>query len=375
MFENVKAFCDSFLPMGIPGGDLYILQDGKELLRYTFGYSDLENKTPVKGDEQYYIHSCSKPLTCVAAMQLWEKGMFKLDDPISDYLPEFAEMTVKTEDGIRKATTPITIKNLFTMTAGLNYDRGTPAIKRLRQETNDACPTRLFVKALAEGPLDFEPGDRYQYSLCHDVLAVLVEVLSGQKFEDYVKEHIFLPLGMTKSTFLPTLEEKKHIVPLYRFNQELGKPVFVDCSGYNFGTAYASGSGGAVSTVEDYVKFLEALRLGDVILKKETIDLMTTNHLTEHQMRTYPPAKNYGYGLGMRTPWENGIRTDFGWGGAGGAYLAVDRAHNMSVYYAQHLLESPNQGIRPKAYYQVLEELYGLPSVKTEPANANKLTY
>ena len=119
MFESVKSFCDSFLEMGVPGGDLYIKQDGKELLRYTFGYSDLENQIPVKGNERYYLYSCSKPITCVAALQLWEKGLFKLDDPLSDYLPEFAEMTVKTEDGIRKAKTPILIRNLFTMTAGL----------------------------------------------------------------------------------------------------------------------------------------------------------------------------------------------------------------------------------------------------------------
>ena len=123
------------------------------------------------------------------------------------------------------------------------------------------------------------------------------------------------------------------------------------------------------------MKFLEALRVGDVILKKETIDLMAANQLTEHQARTYPPVKNYGYGLGVRTPRPGGIRTDCGWGGAAGAYLAVDRAHNMSVYYAQHLLESPNQGMRVRMYYKTLEELYGIPAVRTEPANANKLTY
>ena len=191
MFEKTKAVCDSFLEMGVPGFDLMVCKDGQCVLRYMNGYSDRENKIPMKGNERYNIFSCSKPITCVAAMQLWEKGAFRLEDKLSDYMPEYAEMTVKTEQGIKKAERPIHIHNLFEMTAGFSYVLNSPALMQLKKETNGRCPTREVARALAEEPLLFEPGERYHYSLGHDVLAALVEVLTGQKFEAYVKENIF----------------------------------------------------------------------------------------------------------------------------------------------------------------------------------------
>ena len=128
--------------------------------------------------------------------------MFSLEDDLANYLPAFREMTVKTKDGIQKAKNPIKIHHLFEMTAGLNYDRKTPALQACYEATNGRCPTVEAVNEIAKTPLEFEPGTGWRYSLCHDVLAALVEVLSGQKFEIYVKEHIFDPLGMTDSDFL-----------------------------------------------------------------------------------------------------------------------------------------------------------------------------
>ena len=107
MFEKTKALCDSFLDMVVPGFDLMVCKDGECVLRYMNGYSDRENRIPIKGDERYNIFSCSKPITCTAAMQLWERGAFKLEDKLSDYMPEFAEMTVRTEQGVRRAERPI----------------------------------------------------------------------------------------------------------------------------------------------------------------------------------------------------------------------------------------------------------------------------
>ena len=187
MFEKLKSFCDSFLGMGVPGFDLVIYKDGKCILRYMNGYSDLENKVKIDGNERYNIYSCSKVITCTAALQLWEKGLFSLEDKISDYMPEFKEMTVRTDDGIKKAENPILIKHLFEMTAGFSYGCYSPQLKRCIEETSGKCPTREAMKYLAKEPLLFEPGDRWEYSLCHDVLAAFVEVVSGEKFETYVK--------------------------------------------------------------------------------------------------------------------------------------------------------------------------------------------
>lgn len=207
MFERTKMFCDSFLEMGVPGFDLAVYKGGDCILRYMNGYSDIENKIKMQGNERCNIYSCSKVITCVAALQLWEKGLFSLEDKLSDYMPEFEEMMVKAESGIKKAENPILLKHLFEMTAGFSYNTASPQILRCKEETNGKCSTRETMKYLAKEPLLFEPGDRWEYSLCHDVLAALVEAVSGEKFEDYVKKNIFDVLGMKNSTFmLPEIE-------------------------------------------------------------------------------------------------------------------------------------------------------------------------
>ena len=122
MFEQTKKFCDTFIEMGHPGFDLAVFKDGECILRYMNGYSDIENKIKVNGNEKYNIYSCSKVITCTAALQLWDKGLYSLEDKLSDYMPEFKEMTVKTSDGIKKAENPILIKHLFEMTAGFSYE-------------------------------------------------------------------------------------------------------------------------------------------------------------------------------------------------------------------------------------------------------------
>lgn len=378
MFEKTKALCDSFLDMGVPGFDLMVCQDGQCVLRYMNGYSDRHNKIPMKGNERYNIYSCSKPITVTALMQLWEKGLFKLEDKLSDYMPEFAEMTVRTPEGIKKAENPIYIHNLFSMSAGFNYNIQAPALRQLRADTENRCPTREFARALAQEPLDFEPGTMYQYSLCHDVLAALLEVLTGEKFENYVKAHIFDPLGMTRSDFLLPLEDYSTIVPLYKgtASGEVITHFLGTVPSYRIGIQHASGGAGCVSTVEDYMKFLEALREGERLLKRDTIRLMTTNRLTEEMQTGYKLAKHYGYGLGLRTAKEGSGRYDFGWGGAAGAYLAIDLPHKISLYYAQHVITSPNVNLRGKVYTTVLEELTGIVA-DDDPLDPelNKLTY
>lgn len=364
MFESVLELTRSFLDMGVPGYDLSVWKDGKCVLRHMGGYADFENKIPVQGNERYNIYSCSKLITCSAAMQLWEKGLFSLEDPLADYMPEFSEMTVQTENGICKAKNPILIRNLFEMTAGFSYDLNTPQLELCRRETNGRCPTRETMRYLAKEPLIFEPGEQWRYSLCHDVLAALVEVISGQRFEVYVKEHIFDPLGMTDSTFLLPYSQLDSVACQYAFKD--GKAVEREKTvRYRLGSEYASGGAGCVSTVDDYMKFLEAMRVGDSILKKQTIALMATDRLTPQQKQTFSLAKTKGYGLGMRTPREGLPYTEFGWGGAAGAYASVDIPNGLSIFYAQHLLQSPNQGIRSEIYKNVYHQLQGS-SAETE---------
>jgi len=359
MFEKTKEFCDSFLTLGLPGFDLAVYRNGECILRHMNGYSDLENKIKINGKERYNIYSCSKGFTCVAALQLLEKGLFSLEDKLSDYMPEFSEMTVKTEDGgVKKAENPILIKHLFEMTAGFSYNCGSPEILRAKEETNGKCPTRETMKYLAKEPLLFEPGDQYKYSLCHDVLAAFVEVISGEKFEDYVKKNIFDVAGMNDSTFMLPESELPTISEQYKFKNGKAVNAGKNIVTYKLGSEYASGGAGAISTVDDYIKFLEALRT-DKLLKPETRELMTTDRLSDYQKRTYDKRDTHGYGLGVRCPKAGGDDLDFGWGGAACAHWGIDMTNKISIYFGAHIHSSPVQGIRSLTYSFVLAELAG----------------
>lgn len=357
MFKKTKSLCDSFLDMGVPGFDLAVYKGGECILRHYNGYSDIENKVKINGKERYNIYSCSKPITCTAALQLLEKGLFSLEDKLSDYMPEFENMTVETENGIEKAKNPILIKHLFEMTSGLSYALESPSLMKCREETKGVCQTREAMKYAAREPLCYEPGERWQYSMSHDVLAALVEVLSDERFEDYVKKNIFDVCGMNDSTFILPDDELSTVAEQYRF--EDGKPVNIGKAVhpfYKLGTEYASGGAGCISTVDDCIKFLEGLRTG-VLIKPETLELMTTDRLSEAQKVTYWTKGTHGYGLGVRCDCGIGNNIDFGWGGAAGAYMAVDLKNDISIYYGCHLHSSPGQGPRSLLYRLVMAEL------------------
>lgn len=346
MFDKLNKLLDLFIDMGIPGYDCRILKDGECIYHRMDGYADLEQKLPMTGKERYNIYSFSKAITCAAALKAWEKGLFRLEDRLSDYLPEFSEMTVLSEDGtVRKAQNPILIKHLFAMTAGLHYKTKAEIFEKARQDTDGRCPTRETVKYLATEPLLFEPGTRWNYSFCHDVLAAVIEVVTGQRFNDYLKEHIFAPLGMIQTTFLLPADELDTITPQYRFNKETKKAV--DCGKeirlYKFGSEYESGGAGGISTMEDYLKFLEALRKGEV-LKPETMELMLRDQLNEDARKNYwYPC--HSYGLGTRVPLA-GKSNDYGWGSASGMLHLVVPEHGITAVYMQHLLVSPNTTLR-----------------------------
>ena len=356
MFERTKAFCDSLLKLGLPGFDLAVYQDGECILRHRNGYRDLENKIPMDGTERYNIYSCSKVITCTAALQLWERGLFSLEDKLSDYMPEFQEMRVLTENGTRAAERPILIKHLFEMTAGFSYHCASPSLLGAIAETEGRCPTREVMRYLAKEPLLFEPGERWEYSLCHDVLAALVEVISGERFECYVKKNIFDVLGMKHSTFMLPEEELETIAEQYRFENGQAVNVGKQIVTYKIGSEYASGGAGCISTVDDYILFIEGLRTHR-LLKAETLALMATDRLTDKQRESYW-VKTHGYGLGVRCPIGNEGYIDFGWSGAAGAYLAIDVEHNLTLYFGMHLLSSPVQGLRTKVFQFVRAELY-----------------
>ena len=364
MFEKTKAVCDGFLGMGVPGFDFLVYRDGREFFRYMGGCSDPEKGTPICGNERRWVYSLTKPITVTAAMQLWEQGKFHLEDALADHLPAFQNMTVLTEAGIEKAENPIKIRDLFTMTAGFSYDYHSPSIQALCKQVAEPT-TRQVVEALAKEPLLFQPGDQYRYSLAHDVLGALIEIWSGESLETYTKHHIFAPLGMESTTLRLPAEEFSTMIPLYEYDRQTGVRTQLQ-SADELGTNYASGGAGCVTTIADYMKFAEALRTGETLLKRSTIHMMCQNWLTDHQKRTYT-IKTADYGLGIWAPKAGQLRQDFGWGGAAGALLAVDVGRGLSMVYMQHMLSSPNQGMRGAMIETFLAELEGLQEMPTNP--------
>ncbi len=358
-FDSVREFLDSFLETGLPGFDCAIYHRGECVLRHWNGYSSLEEKTPIRGTERYQIYSCTKPITATAVLMLVEEGKLGLEDRLADYIPAFSRMYVEetaaqagSADGInlafdgsapiktrREAKTPITIRQLLSMKAGFSYDVRSPSIRRAQQETGGRCPTLETVKYLAQEPLRFEPGQRYAYSLSHDVLAAVVEVITGMRFGQFLQQRIFAPLGMEHTTLLLPEALLDEVAEQYNYEAETNtyRNIGKAANSYRLGTEYESGGAGCVSTVDDYMKFLEALRTGK-LLKPETVDLMTTPQLAPDQY----PSPLYSYGLGVRCPKEGSTATDFGWGGSAGAYLAVDREHEFSFFYVQHAIGAPN---------------------------------
>lgn len=346
MFENVKKLLDAGINMGIPAVQVSVFHKGKEVFSEHRGVFN-EEGVPLSGNELYNIYSCSKFITCASALLLFEEGKFSLDDEIAEYIPAFGDMKVKKESGIYKAEKRITIRQLFTMTSGMNYDCGSEHIKEGFAVTEGKCPTVEMMKYLAKIPLEFEPGTTWRYGLSHDVIAALVEVISGERFGDFVKRRIFNPLGMSDATYCLPDERLCELPAQYIYNSKeqkynnIGPNIYL----YKFGSEYESGGAGIVSTVSDYMKFLEGMRTGKV-LKEETIALMKQNHLTEEQKKTCWASNGYGYGLGVRAPMGDGRRTDYGWGGAAGAFGAVDPEHDITLYYSQHVISSKFASLR-----------------------------
>ena len=373
-FEYMKNFMDTLTEWIIPGNSVVIYKDGKKVFEYSSGYSDLEKKIKKTGEEQLYIYSCSKVATVTAALQLYEQGKFLLSDPLYEYLPEFKKMYVKDGDRIKAAENPITIRDLFTMTAGLSYATNTPAFEKARKLTDGKMDTRTVIKCLAEEPLLFEPGARWNYSLCHDVLAVLAEVVSGMRFSEYMKKNIFEPLDMNNSyyhapndvivspQYIYEIQDTKNIVELQQKEHTSGVVKRAYGNELVFGENYDSGGAGIITTVDDYAKFAAALANSGTglnnnrILSSATVKLMKTNQLNEAQRKTmnWRRLRGYGYGLGVRTlidKAESGSNSsigEIGWGGAAGATIIADTEEKVALFYAHHMLNPQEEYYQPR---------------------------
>lgn len=346
---KTKAYIDNVLSeKKIPHLDISVSKGHTPLLRY---YTALDGRAT--GKETLFFFSCTKPLTVCCAMRLIEQGKLSLDDTVETFLPAYKDAFVLNEQGERVPTaTKMTIRHLLTMTAGLSYATQTKPILDLQKESDGKASTLDFVNAFIKSPLSFHPGEQFQYSLCHDVLGAVIEAVSGKKLSTYMQEIIFQPLGMQNSFFhkdgveiadLYTCAEDGRITPVETKNELV------------FGENYDSGGAGLIGSVEDYARFARVLASGGVsengyrLLQEETLKEIYKEQLksfTVNNTFTVVQGNDYGYGLGVRTrlkPTEWGLPVgEFGWDGAGGAYLMVDPVHEISVVVGMHVRAWPN---------------------------------
>ena len=359
-FSDLQKYLDTILVREkVPGLDLKVLHKGKEVFRYHCGYKDRENKVEMKGDELYMLYSASKPITCAAGLHAMEEGKFLMGHPLWWYLPAFKNVFVKRYDENgnmvkESAKDFIRIHDIFNMTAGLNYDCASPEICEA-VKNNPKAPTLEIANAIAKMGLDFEPGTRWQYSLCHDIVAALVEAATGERFSDYVKRVIFDPLGM-EAYYHMTPEIEPRVMSQYQFDCSTNEAKLVEKkNGYIFGEEYDSGGAGVITSIDDYAKFAYAMtnfgvgENGARILSKASVELMRTNTLpTDSQMyrdfSCWMSNHEYGYGFGVRTKigvGRGGNLTsigEFGWDGAAGFLCSIDPNKQITIVYGQQML-------------------------------------
>ena len=347
-FTKLDTYMEQMTLRGIPACELSVTKDGECVYRKCVGFSDVEGKKPVTPKDIYWVYSATKVYTCIAALRLIEEGKLSLSDPVSKYIPEFEHPMIRQKDGsLTPAQNTMTIEHLFTMTGGMTYNFPKNADKL------EDRSTVALVREMAKDPLIFEPGTHYKYSLCHDVLGAVIEIVSGMRFSEYLNEIIFKPLGIKDMGFFPTDEQKSRVSTQYVYRNGIGKSVPLDNNMRgNLSELYESGGGGLFATVDEYMKLITVIACGGTtkdgytLLKPETIEMMKCNRLCDDALDDYVVHRLFGYGWGLCgrvhiDPIRSGSKTpvgEFGWDGMAGAFVLMDTENRIALYYGQHVL-------------------------------------
>lgn len=343
------------------------------------GFLEIEQKRPVQQDSIFRIYSMSKPITSVGLMMLYEQGLFQLDDPVHSFIPSWNNLRVYVSGNYPNFVTapvqrPMTIRDLLSHTSGLTYGfmerTNVDAAYRKLGVADRARPgntLQQMIDTLAELPLEFSPGTRWNYSVATDVIGYLIEVISGQRLDAYLHDHIFSPLGMHDTSF--TIAETK--LPRLACNylrQPDGSLQYIDGPGqtqYSTCTLF-SGGGGLLATIGDYCRFTTMLRNGGDLdgirlLGRKTLDLMTRNHLPGGQdltqlaqagVFTETAYAGVGFGLGFSVMLDTaraqivGTPGEYAWGGAASTAFWVDPGEDLIVIFMTQLMPSSSYPLR-----------------------------
>jgi len=360
----------------IKGVVALVTKNGKVAYQRAFG--EMDEGKPMRNDTIFRICSMTKPITAVAVMMLWERGLFTLDDPIAKFIPEFKEMKVlvldkNAEKGFRldPAKTPITIRQLLSHTSGITYGfLGWPVVGQCYVDNDVSDGFRITngtiaegVKRLAKCPLVLQPGEGFEYGLNLDVLGSFVEAVSGMPFDAFLQKNIFDPLKMNDTSFFVPSEKVARLAALYEPSKNGGltkvdkratrgimteTPSFIYDSlyGYEGSKTYFSGGAGLHSTATDYMRFAQMLANGGYfegarLLSPSTVNLMVQNQIGDFTVGFAGKGIKYGLGLGVYAdPVANGTLVSKGsyqWMGAYNTQFFVDPGHNLVAVYLMQL--------------------------------------
>lgn len=335
----------------LAGATVAVARHGKIVHFGVYGLMDVDAKKPMREDAIFRIYSMSKAITTAAAMILYDEGKFKLDDPVSKYLPEFKGQKVYRKDGNVAPKREMSVRDLMRHTSGLTYGFfGNHPVDQQYRRANvsdmDADLVALTGK-LGKLPLMYEPGTDWIYSLSVDVLGRLVEVWSGQSFDVFLQKRMFDPLDMKDTGFAVAKSELDRFAQYYTPD---GKGKFevideVSESAYLAKRKWLSGGGGLASTTRDYLRFLAMIqsggKLGDVrVLKKKTVNMMIVNQVPDEAMPiAFGDIKREGVGFGLgfsvrvaKSAWDpKGRVGEYGWGGLASTHYWVSPKDDLIV--------------------------------------------
>ncbi len=352
---RIRPVMQAYVDAGtLPGVTTAIARRGKLVHFEQIGMMDVERGKSLRPDTIFRMASMTKPMTGVAMMILYEEGRYLLTDPVSQYLPEFADLQTwvggTAEAPQTEPARPMAVKDLLTHTSGLIYGGNESAVGQLYGQAQlFAAPTLAdFTQRVASIPLAFQPGSRWEYSISQDVLGRLVEVLSGQPFDEFLTQRVFEPLGMKDTGFYVPEEHADRLAANYRATPERGLEPVPSRPGIHDPDRVPYG-GGSVSTAADYLRFAQMLaNSGELdgvrILGRKTVDLMMMNHL-DPELGPEPMAamtsslqsspRGVGYGLTGAVITDVALSSlpgsvgTFSWGGARSTYFWVDRSEEL----------------------------------------------
>jgi CubicO group peptidase (beta-lactamase class C family) len=391
--RRLDAVMQRYVDRGqLAGAIALIARHGQAVHLECFGMRDVEAGQPMRPDAIFRIASMAKPITAVAAMVLYEKGLYQLDDPIADYIPAFRDTPVYVGDmpsgfAVTDRKGEITIRHLLTHTSGicLGADRGSPldalyydAVEELKR--TPGVTNQSAVQKLAELPLAFQPGSGWRYGLSFEVLAALIEIVSGEWFDVFLKGRIFEPLGMKDTGHIVPGEKVEWLTALYGATEGGGLELIEAPANsmhvlppdfeYQPGTVWLSGGGVMVSTVSDYARFVQMLLNGGTLegtrlLSPKTVELMTANHLPGALLPFDAGHRGYGHGLGVRVrmdvaqPGVLGSVGEFTGAGGHGTFFWADPKEDLMGLLMLQL--DPNPYPLHKQFqvltYQAMEQL------------------